>query len=450
MKQIFSKLILLLVAVTMVACSNNDAEYRPGVWTSQDVIETFPGDTVLVQGQVSNYIGLDKLELSCDAWGIRQVYQLEGEHSKVFIYNYQMPVPADATFNQELKVTVTDTEGTENKKTIVLKYLPDTSAPTLGKAIDSEISVEFDTANGSGTYLLSNIVADDRALKDAILEVEGQPTQIFEFKGRTADLNAQVTFDKVGRYPMTLTISDEGGNETVINSILAVMPAEVENPYSDYPIMWVVNASEKASDYLDGYYAPMTRTDAYQYSGKIYADKDNYQIFFTAEKTMTGDLFGSSPLVSSKLMNNNGYVVPVIIPKKGYYGVWIDINAHIYSIWDLDTSEAYTGPIMFAGSGFADWGLDAWGNMTDEMTRDGYRYTCTVKQNGNQTTHNYYGADVSDWSYVLRYWSTAEGCGWWEDKDGSGGSVGAYESDYEGNVEVTFDTLLLWATVKKK
>ena len=68
---------------------------------------------------------------------------------------------------------------------------------------------------------------------------------------------------------------------------------------------------KKRDDYLDGYYAPMTRKGEYQYEGKIYADKANFQIYFTAEKTMDGDLFGVSPYVNSKLMNNNDYVVPV-------------------------------------------------------------------------------------------------------------------------------------------
>jgi hypothetical protein len=49
----------------------------------------------------------------------------------------------------------------------------------------------------------------------------------------------------------------------------------------------------------------------------------------------------------------------------------------------------------------------------------------------------------------MRYWSDANGCGWWADDAGYGGSVGSYESDYEGNVEVTFDTAIMWATVKK-
>ena len=449
-KGIKNILFSLCVVGALVACSNDDADHRPGLWTSQEVIETFPGDTVLVQGQVSNYIGMRSVTIVCADWGINKTYELEGKHAKVFNYNYRMPVPSDAVFNSELKITVTDTEGTENKKTVVLKYLPDTTAPSVVQDIWSDISVDFDENAGQGFYTFKATVSDDRRLKSIRLQIPSlKYDKTTELSGRSADYAETLTFTEMGRFPMTVTISDESGNETVATPTFVVMPAEVEYPFSDYPVMWVVNASEKADDYLDGYYSPMQRTDAYQYNGKFYADKDGYQLYFTSEKRMDGDLFGCSPIVSSKLMNNNGYVVPVTIDKKGYYGIWIDINQHIYSIWNLDTSAAYTGSLTLSGTGFNDFG--DWGWTESEMQRDGFRYTQTVSQNGAYTdTRQYYAARISDWAYVLRYWATAEGCGWWEDTEGSGGSIGSYVSNYDGNVEITFDTALLWATVKKK
>ena len=103
MKKNLTKLVLLLVTVTMAACSEDGADQNPGLWTALDKIETFPGDTVLVTGQVSNYIGMRSVEITCAAWGIDKVYMLDGEHSKVFTYNYRMPVPQDATFDQQLR-----------------------------------------------------------------------------------------------------------------------------------------------------------------------------------------------------------------------------------------------------------------------------------------------------------------------------------------------------------
>ena len=122
-----------------------------------------------------------------------------------------------------------------------------------------------------------------------------------------------------------------------------VMFSEMENPIQDYPGMYVIDADENPDDYIDGYYRWMDRRGEYQYEGKFYAAKDNSKIFFTPERTIDGDLYGVSPYVSSKLMNNNGYVVPVTIAKAGYYGIWIDLQAHTFSVWALEVpAEAYT------------------------------------------------------------------------------------------------------------
>ena len=51
-------LFFICVVCAFVGCKNDDYNHRPGLWTAQDVIETFPGDTVLIQGQVSNYVGM--------------------------------------------------------------------------------------------------------------------------------------------------------------------------------------------------------------------------------------------------------------------------------------------------------------------------------------------------------------------------------------------------------
>lgn len=441
-------LFVLLAALAIAGCSNDDANHRPGLWTAQDIIETFPGDTVLVQGQVSNYIGMRSVEIRCDAWGVSKKYELQDKQSKVFNYNYQLVVPADATFDAELKITVTDTEGTENKKTIAVVYLPDTEAPQATTEMPWQISVDYDTAVGAGIYDFT-LTATDRSLKEAVVDIPDLAfTKHYEMKGSAASVSDRILVNQTGTFNMTVTLADASGNEQVYYQQLVVMLAEDEDPISDYPILWLVNAEDNADDYLDGYYAPMTRQDAYQYQGKFYADKDGYQLFIVPTKTMSGNIFGVSPYVSSKLMNKAGYVLPITIEQKGYYGLWIDIQAHSWSIWNLDTSAAYTGSLTVSGCGFKDFG--DWGTPATEMERDGFRYVHTLTQDGAYSgTRQYYAARVSDWGYILRYWSDANGCGWWEDTAGSGGSVGTYESTYDGEVEITFDTAILWATVRK-
>lgn len=443
------KKILLFISIVcaFVACSDDHSDVRPGLWTAQDMIETFPGDTVLVQGQVSNYIGMKSVEIKCDAWGISKKYDLRDE--KVFNYNYRMPVPADATFDAELKMTVTDTEGTESKKTIAVTYLPDTAAPACTNDMPWQVSIDFDATVGYGTYDMALNLTDDRQLKGVHVVAETlNIDETIDVTGRTASVTRQYQIARAGTFPMTVIVSDESGNEHTYRQQLVVMLAEDEDPVSDYPVMWMVNANEQPEAYLDGYYAPLARQEAYQYQGKFHADRDGYQLYIVPTKTMDADVFGCSPYVSSKLMNKAGYVVPITIEKAGYYGLWIDILAKTWSVWNLDTSAAYTGSLTVSGCGFKDFG--DWGTPATEMARNGFRYTYTLEQDGAYTgTRQYYAADTSTWGYILRWWSDASGCGWWEDTGGHGGRVGNYESNYDGKVRITFDTAILWATVKK-
>lgn len=445
-----SKLMVLALAISFAACSNDEADTPPGVWTELESIETFSGDTVLVTGQVSNYVGMRSVTIECQAWNIKQVYELDGKHSKVFNYNYQMVVPTEATFDQELEITVSDINGKTSRKTVPISFLPDTQAPVSLTNIPSQISVDFDNAMGYGLYNVDLNLRDDRDLAEAKLSIPATNySKTFQLSGRHFLLREQIKIESIGTFSFSLTLTDTSGNISVYKSELVAMITETENPYEDYRLMWVISADKNANDYLDGYYSPMSRVGEYQYEGKIYADKDNYRILFTTEKSMDGEiLFGVSPYVSSKLMNNKGYVIPITVPQKGYYGVDINLQAHSYNLKSIDPSGAYTGPLTLSGCGFHDFG--DWGTASSEMTRDTYRYTDVLNQNGSYSdTRQYYAADTNTWQYSLHWWSDDNGCGWWEDKEGWGGQNGTYVSTYDGPVEITFDTAILWATVKK-
>lgn len=443
------KLLLLLTIVVSVAACSDDSDKLIGLWTADDVVKTFPGDTVLIKGQVSSNVGMNSVELTCTEWGISQKYELQGKHSKVFDYNYRMPVPDDATFDATMKITVTDINGNENKKTLTLVYLPDTQAPAITDDMPAQVSVDFDATAAMGILNLSLNATDDRGLKSLSISIpEFSYNETLSISGKSAKVEKSITLTQVGVFPMTVTITDLSDNSRVYNQQLVVMLAEDEDPFADYPVMWLVNATENPDDYLDGFYAPMLRQGEYQYQGSFYAPSDGYKLYVVPTKSMDADIFGVSPYVSSKLMNKRGYVQPITIETAGYYGLWIDLNAHSWSIWSLDTSAAYTGSLTVSGCGFndfADWGLPA-----EEMNRNGFRYTYTLSQNGAYTgTRQYYAARVSDWGWILRWWSDASGCGWWVDDAGYGGQVGSYVSDYDGPVDITFDTAILWATVKK-
>lgn len=448
----FQYLAAILVAFTMMACNNDDnkSDVRPGLWTELDLIETFPGDTVLISGQVSNYIGLDRLVISCDAWGINKVYSLDGEHTKVFNFNYSMVVPDDATFDQVLKITVVDTEGSENKKSIAMTYLPGTEQPVSLTDIPSQIGVEYDTDALKGIYNLKFELSDSRQLKAARIEIPGIAyDKTLELKGRSATINERIEFPTAGNYPMTLTVTNENLNSKKYLSEIVVMPKEEENEIQDYPQMYMVCATENPADYMLGYYRFMYREAEMEYSCKrFYAPTDNYTVYFVPEKNMNcPDRFGVSPYVSSKLMNNKDYVVPVTIEKKGYYGIWLKLADHSFTIWpeSVDGSTIYTGEWRITGSGFSsfwDWNFS---EPMQPVDGNNYRRSIDVEINLSFTDTRYVLVTDGTWGRTWR----SDGSWWWYNDPDGGGPSAIYESIGSSKARFTFDAAELWGTMKK-
>lgn len=311
------KLYLLLTLVCLaVGCEDDKEDVAPGLYVANEEIETFPGDTVLVSGTASNYAGLASITLSCESWGIHKAYDLNGQKPKVFNYDYRLIVPKTATFEEHLLITIRDVNGWETKKNVLLTYIADMESPVMQTQLPARIAVDFNTATNKGSWNLNMKFTDDRELKNIRLQIPGmQIDETVEVSGRSGELKRTIDFT-TGEFPVTLTVTDAGGNETVVNTTVVVMLAEEEDPIQDYAQMYIVNADENPNDYVNGYYRYMDRKGEYQYEGKFYAPTDNAQVYFVPTKSMEGDLYGTSPYVSSKLMNKNGYVVPVVLPKK--------------------------------------------------------------------------------------------------------------------------------------
>ncbi len=446
------KKVLLAISIafmTMAApavlsgCSDDYDDVAPGSFIDTERIETFPGDTVLVAGTVSNGSPITNVSLVCDAWNINEVYDRSGYDDKVFNYEYRLVVPEDATFNQTLTVAVKCENGKTTVREIPMSFLPDTKAPVVSPAINSEVGLDFDTQAQKAMWKLEFNAIDDRQLSKAIIDIPGIAyNKTIGLSGRTGAVKEEIEFSTVGSYPCTITVDDASGNQFVSNVTVMAMLAEVENPIQDYAGIYVIDANENADDYIDGYYHWMDRQGEYQYQGKFYAATDNSKIYFTPERNLDGDLYGVSPYVSSKLMNNNGYVVPVTIEKAGYYGIWIDLNAHSYSVWPLEiATDVYSGALRVSGTGF---GFGDWGLPEDDMTKSGYRYTYnTTLAEGYTGDYQYYFYSP-DWAHVFR--ADAEGKWWFE---AASGACVTYHTDYSGPVVVTFDAAIPWATIKK-
>lgn len=430
--------IFLLIVVALTGCSDDYDDVAPGSWTDTEHIETFPGDTVLVTGTVSNSSPIENVSLVCEAWGINQVYERKAFNDKVFNYGYKLIVPANATFNQHLTVLAKCENGKITTREIPISFLPDTKAPTVTSTLNSEIGIDFDSQTGTALWNMKLDICDDRNLASVVIDIPGiSYYEIFEIKGRNALIERNIEFIDVGAFPCEITISDSAGNKSSYNLNIMSMLAEVENPISDYEGIYVINANESPEDYIDGYYRWMERQAEFIYQGKFYAPTDNSKIYFTPNRNLDGDLYGVSPYVLSKLMNNNGYVLPVTIEKAGYYGVYVDLQAHSYSIWKLEMPEHYTNDLFITGTGLPhpDW------TFADPMTRNGYRYTQNLTISAGEIRYCF---STADWADGFR--SDVDGKWWYQY---AGGSMRTFTTNYSGSVVVTLDVAHPWATIKK-
>lgn len=457
MKKAIYMIGVLCALLMMAACTEEGSDKRPGLWTELDLIETYPGSVVLLKGQASNYIGLKSVKISCAAWDIDQVYQLDGEHSKVFNFNYQLQVPADAEFDQQLLITVTDTEGSEQKKVITMTYAPDTEAPAVAEELPAEIGIEIENQGDEVSYPLVLNVTDARGLKNAIISIPalGVNDEIV-LSGTEATIEKTITVSEGGEYDMTVTITNVSGNARVMKTVLKVMPPEVEYPVSQYKQMYMVLADESADDYLFGYYRFLetTKVDGtqqeQQYSNRwnepVYIPKDGQKVLFVPTQSMNGDIFGASPRLSSKVLNNRDYVVPIVVEKAGYYNVWIDTKNHKYTFTPYEVSaDAVQGDLKLittAGFAIGDW------QFSESMTRDGYRYSVTMAVTEGASSCGFC-LTQGGWDDGFRYGAGDGWESWWKNSWNGASDVATFNPKGATQVEVTFDTAALWATVKK-
>lgn len=443
MRKIIAAISFVLV---VAACQNKDQDVPPGLYLEKDTIGTFGGDTPLLSGTASGYTALSAIDFAVPAWEYSHTIDLSAQSATVFNYSFRMEVPADATFPQTLSVKVSDKSGKTTEKTVSLSFLEDTKAPQPDATVNAAVEVVYE--NAIGHWKADYSFTDDRALAEIrlqipVLSVDDKAA----FTTRSGRFSGEYTFDAVGNYSATLSATDKTGNTWSKDLTLVVMPAEEEDAVDDYPQMYLFDADESEDDYLSGYYHYMYRDAAMCYKGQFYASHDNFHLLFAPKAAQDGDLFGASPYIPTKLMNKNGYVIPITIEKKGYYGIYLDLMNHSFTLWDYDIAAAYegapyTGELQASGTGFSvgDWGL------SDQMTKvDEHDYLFTVQMEtvSYSGARDYYFANCTAWDPIFRCDNKGEA--WFV---GASGPCCQFTTDYVGKVDMFLDTALPWGYIK--
>lgn len=460
-------LLIISVVCAIVGCKSDDADHRPGLWCDSEIIETFRGDTVRIVGQASNYIGLDRVEITCAAWNINKVYNLNGKQTKVFDYDYRFVVPADALFDQQLLITVVDTEGTESKKTIVLTSQPDGEAPHFSKRLSPAIYIEA-AAGAAASYTIDLEVADNQMLKHAIINVAGISASggdTIALSGNKAKLKYTAVFNAQGSYPTTITLEDMNGEKQTYSTVLNVTAQLSTKTPEDYKQLYLVPAGENATDYMFGFYRYCPRQTEYQYgstwneneekfSGFAFYAEANAQIYFLTGATADADTLGTAPGAAAAL---TGQVVmsttaaPITIPTAGYYSLLVNLESKAYILEPYTVpASTYSGKMKVTGAGFksGDWNMSA-PFMESAGTPYRNKGKMTLKGGYQNEWGNSYCICDGTWDYVFRYSDNSDyGPQWWVDPKAEVGSAPFSKVDEDTKVEIVFDAAEMWSTMK--
>lgn len=463
-------LLIISVVCAIVGCKNDDADVRPGLWSEQEMIETFWGDTVRVTGQASNKVGLDRVEISCEAWNIYKVYNLRGEHSVVFNYDYRFVVPVGAQFNQNLLIKVVDTEGTESKRTILMTNIPDNDAPMLSKQMLSKIYAEIPSSGGATSLNLG--FTDNQMLKSTTVKVTDVTSgdevinTVVPLSGKSMKIKQPVSLSHHGTYNVAVSVEDVTGNSRDYTTQLEATAQLSTKTADDYKQIYLVKDGENENDYLSGFYRYVVRQESNLYGSQwdglrqrysgfvVYAPEDNTKIYFLSAPSMESDKMGAAsivPALAGQLVVGNN-AQPITIPTAGYYSLVVDLEANAYSLQAFTPSaSAFSGDMMVTGDGFVNGTWELNNQFMKKITSYRGKSDMIIKGGYTGEWGNSYCISDGTWNYMFRYSESSDyGPMWWGTDDlSANGSASFGQQDEETRVEIVFDAIEMWSTMKK-
>lgn len=455
----FYKVLFAAGLILCASCSRQNEGYTPGNWVNLDAVRTYPGGEVLISGQASSIAGISTVSLLCKDFGLNQVYDLAAQAPKVFNYNYRITVPEDAVFSDggALRVIVKGVDGVTCEKQYPITFLPDSEAPKYTNWFADNVYVDSDAA-GKAAWSWSLGFTDNRGLQSLRFEIpEIGLDRLYTLDGLSGQAKDVINFSAMGKYAAKVTLKDLAGNMSILEPNVFVAPAEAEQKFVETRQLYFYYASEKSSDYIDGFWHYMTRTASNCYSARIYVPKDNTEVYFVAEANDNNlYVIGASQYrdeIGNKLMYNSiSKVKPVLMETKGYYTIYVKPLEHTLEVQTLDISTAFQGelyPCACGMSNVSDWALPA-----DPMDQeDDYVYACDMTQDGTYVSsgkgeYRAYSYSTKDWQTSFRCWQSASGEGWYKAEYGDNTSR-RYSSDYNGKIRMYVDTALPYGWIKK-
>ncbi len=390
-------IVMMSVIMSLVLfwrCDDDDKSWKsegaPSVQLSTDVIHTQQGRNILIEGNVTDNVGIRSINLFKEAWYLNKTIEFETNPVVTnYDLSYNFDIPADASDDEtEVVITVTNLGGETYSIPVTVAMDGDFDMPLLSivSPVDGqtmqpaspnvlEIACEISDARALGYFVLkeeSLDIYDSISFKDQHLKEYAYSYSV--------DLGANPD-----NYSFYYTVADSAGN--VLNQSTVVKVS------ADFDKMYLSDVATEADLTTDLFGVPMLieKVAPMTFSAQYYSAQANTEIKFIPQKTsFSPSCYGIDPANPDKLINSSETALPIVLPEKGYYQIDINLETLEFSFEKFTPEDApyssymnedendmnnYVGTLNIVGVGWTDfqnttgWGWDG-PNADKAMTVD--------------------------------------------------------------------------------
>ena len=214
MKKIFCFLAAPLLLLT-VSCQKEKLEgAAPLVSFDQESVEAIIDADLRISGTITAENGIAEFSIVNEAYGIdRHESFSKGYQPAEFAFRTEFSVPAGLKTDQQITVTVKDAAGLSCTASIDVKFLVDSTNPSV--EMTSSALIFPDATSGKADYSLAAAISDNQELDYITVECSALSLNHREtLYGSTADYAYTIEGISDGEYSIDVKVYDKTGNHT--------------------------------------------------------------------------------------------------------------------------------------------------------------------------------------------------------------------------------------------
>lgn len=394
----------------LTSCSSDDDNSYPAVdnqapviTLTSDRVQTEANRAFTITANIKDADGIKSISLKNEGMLLDKtinLLEIKSELTKEYDlkYTYLRDYTKDWTDASSFPVVITveDVVGNKQTATVTVTADGDFTNPTFTVAPSSEVTV---LVGARPKFKLNCAVADNKALKS--IRIVSDVLKIDD----TVETGSVVSFDLskeyvmpggvVASYPMTVTVTDQRGNKTSVNTTVNVS----EMP--DFEKMYLADVEDARDLSSDVYGVPMLidHTGEFEYTARYYNQKAGTKVRFIPQMTDFDPIcFGPDAENGSVLANDPTSAQPIVLNEISYYEIKFNTKTGVYSVNTYTpapitvklSGKEYTYPLTLNGTTTIDFG-DGSGDQPAQICLAGSNLPDGA---GNWTTNQNSGAYI--------------------------------------------------------